>query len=220
MSNSMSRMLATLRASVRDIGETLLGTELDEQRLQSAKAELAQARSQLSSLLSQQLRLGREQEQQRQEQARLEDLAAKALAQGRDDLAEGLADRILALEADAQSQAQAFAELEGEAQHLRGQIHAAEQRIREFERELQIARTREAVARTTRTVADQLADGEALRRLRERRQAENDRRAAEAQVAAEGGDALERQLVEAGLVPDPADEPRRRLLERLRARGG
>jgi len=216
----MSRLLASLRASVRDIGETLLGTELDEQRLQSAKQELAQARSQLSGLLSQQLRLGREQAQQREEQARLEDLASQALAQGRDDLAEGLADRLLALQADAQSQAQSLAELEGEAQQLRTQIQAAEQRIREFERELQIARTREAVARTTRTVADQLADGEALRRLRERRQAENDRRAAEALVAAEGGDALERQLVEAGLLPDPADEPRRRLLERLRARGG
>lgn len=214
MTQAMKHLLASLRASVRDLGETLLGSELDEQRLRSAKAELAEARARLAGLLSQQLRQAREQGQRQQEQARLEALASKALAQQREDLAEQLADRILALEADATAQAEALAQLEAQAQALRAQIQSAEQRIREFERELQMARTRETVAATTRSVASQLADGEALRRLRERREAAQDQQAAAQAVE----DALERQLIDAGLVPDPATEPRRRLLERLRAR--
>lgn len=220
MPNAIRHMLTSLRTSVQELGETLLGPELDAQRLQSARADLRDARQHLETLLTQQLRLGREQEQGAQDTARLEDLATKALAQGREDLAEALADRILAQQADAQARLQQLELLGTQAQQLRTQIQAAEARLREFERELQMAETRAAVARTTRTVADQLADGAALRRLRERRQAEADRSAAAAQMADQmaGEDALERQLVEAGLMPDPATEPRRRLLERLRAR--
>lgn len=218
MSNPLQRALATLRAGVRDLGESLLGTELDEQRLQSAREELRQARAQLAGLLAQQTREAREQAERQAEQQRLEDLAVQAMTQQRDDLAESLADRILALQADDAARQPVQAELAAEIERLRSQMQEAEARIRDFERELQIARTREAVARTTERVADQLADGEALRRLRERRQHEADLRAGRAAAAAEGPGALEKQLVEAGLVPDPATEPRRQLLERLRAR--
>ena len=222
------KMVTLLRGSARELGESLIdahATTVYEQEIADARAAIREARDELAGVMAQQMRAQREAERLRAEAARHEAMAVQALDKAQEALAEEVAARVLALEAELDEQQRAEATLATQVQRLKQLIQAAEARLREHEREAEIAKTTESVYRATQSISDNMGSGgarlvgarESLERIKRRHEDLADRLQAAEQVERElGGSALDRKLAEAGIGPEA--ERRRAVMERIRAR--
>ena len=222
------KMVTLLRGSARELGESIVDANaatIYEQEIADARAAIREARDELSGVVARQVRAQREAERLRAEALRYETLAVQALDRAQDALAEEVAAKVLALEAELVEQQRAEATFAAQVQRLKQLIQAAETRLREHEREAEIARTTESVYRATQSISDNMASGgarlvsarESLERIKRRHEDLADRLQAAEQVERElGGDALDRKLAEAGIGPEA--ERRRAVMERIRAR--
>lgn len=222
------KMVTLLRGSARELGESLVdahATTIYAQEIDDARAAIREAREELAGVTAQQMRAQRETERLQAEAARYEALAVQALDKSQEALAEEVAAKVLALEADLGEQQRALATFAAQVQRLKQLIQAAEARLREHEREAEIARTTESVYRATQSISENMASGgarlvsarESLERIKRRHEDLADRLNAAEQVERElGGDALDRKLAEAGIGPEA--ERRRAVMERIRAK--
>ena len=222
------KMVTLLRGSARELGESLVdahATTIYAQEMADARSAIREAREELAGVTAQQLRAQREAERLRAEAVRYEALAVQALDRAQEALAEDVAAKVLALEAELAEQQRAEATFAAQVQRLKQLIQAAEARLREHEREAEIARTTESVYRATQSISDNMATGgarlvsarESLERIKRRHEDLADRLQAAEQVERElGGDALDKKLAEAGIGPEA--ERRRAVMERIRAK--
>lgn len=222
------KMVTLLRGSARELGESLIdanATTIYAQEIADARSAIREAKQELAGVLAQQMRAQREAERLRSEAARYEALAVQALDKSQEALAEEVAAKVLALEADLAEQQRAEATFSAQVQRLKQLIQAAEARLREHEREAEIAKTTESVYRATQSISDNMAGGgarlvsarESLERIKRRHEDLADRLHAAEQVERElGGDALDQKLAEAGIGPEA--ERRRAVMERIRAK--
>ena len=221
-------MVTLLRGSARELGESLVdahATTIYAQEIDDARAAIRKAREELAGVMAQQMRAQREAERLQAEAARYEALAVQALDKSQEALAEEVAAKVLALEDDLGEQQRAEATFAAQVQRLKQLIQAAEARLREHEREAEIAKTTESVYRATQSISDNMASGgarlvgarESLERIKRRHEDLADRLQAAEQVERElGGDALDKKLAEAGIGPEA--ERRRAVMERIRAK--
>lgn len=222
------KMVTLLRGSARELGESLVdahATTIYEQEIADARGAIREAKDELAAVLAKQVRAQREAGRLQAEAGRYEAMAVEALDKAQDALAEEVAAKVLALEADLAEQQRAEATFAAQVQRLKQLIQAAEARLREHEREAEIARTTESVYRATQSISDNMASGgarlvsarESLERIKRRHEDLADRLQAAEQVERElGGGALDRKLAEAGIGPEA--ERRRAVMDRIRAK--
>ena len=222
------KMVTLLRGSARELGEGLVdanATTIYEQEIADARAGIRQAKDELVGVMAKRMLAEREVERLRAEAARYEALAVQALDKSQDALAEDVAAKVLALEAEMAEQQRAEATFAAQVQRLKELLRSAEARLRAHEREAEIAKTTESVYRATQSISDNMLNGggrlvsarESLERIKRRHEALADRlQAAEQLESEQGGDALDRRLAEAGIGPEA--ERRRAVMARIRAK--
>ena len=224
----IKKMVTLLRSSVREIGESVVdanGTHIYEQEILDAKQNIVEARADLAGVMAKEMQTAREIERLQKDAARYESLAVEALDKSRETLAEEVAAKVVAIEAELDAQTKAHATYAVQVARLKDLIKTAEARIRDHERELAIAKTTESVYRATRSISENLGSGgsrlvnarESLERIKQRHEDLSDRMTAAEQLDREFGQrALELKLAEAGIGEDA--ERKRRVMERIRAR--
>ena len=219
---SVLRKLVTLmRSSVREIGESVVDAHairVYEQEIVDARHNVAQARGDLTMVMAKEMQSAREIERLRGEAARFETLALEALNKNEAALAEEVAGRVAEIEAELDEQTKAHATYAIQVAKLKELIKGADAKIREYDRQLAMAKTTESVYRATRSIADSvdgtgsklLSAKESLERIRQRHEDLADRMLAAEQLDREIGS----KALEAGAGPDPKAQ----ILARPRAR--
>jgi len=224
----IKRVVTLLRGSVREIGESVVdanATRIYEQEIVDARQAIVAARNDLTMVMAKEMQSAREIERLQQEAARYESLAVEALDKSQDTLAEEVAGRVAGLEQELADQTKAHAAYALQVVKLKDLVRTAEQRIREHEREIGIAKTTESVYRATRSISENLGTGgsrllnarESLERIKQRHEELADRMTAADELEGElGHGALDRKLREAG-IGEQADR-QRDAMARIRAR--
>ncbi len=175
----LKKLVTLMRGSVREIGDSVVdanATRIYEQEIIDAKNAVAQARSDLTTVMAKEMQTAREIERLKAESQRFELLALEALNKSQEGLAEEVANRVAELERELEEQTQAHASYAVKVAKLKELIKGAEGKIREHERQIVMAKTTESVYRATRSIADSvdgtgsklLSAKESLERIRQR----------------------------------------------------
>lgn len=224
----LGKILTLVRGSAREIGESVVdanATRIYEQEIIDARNAILKAKNDLTGVMAKEMQSAREIERIRKEIARLENMAVDSLEKGRDDLAEEVAGKVAATEAELDEQTRSHADYALQVGKLKDLINSAETKVREHEREVAMARTTESVYKATRSISDNIvASGsklsnakDSLERIKRRHEDLADRmHAAEALDRETGHRALETKLAEAGIGEDA--ERKRQVMARIRAR--
>jgi len=229
----IKKLVTLLRGSARELGQSMVdgnATRIYEQEIVDAKASLTQARGELTGVMAQEMQTARDIERIQGEIRRHEDMALQVLdkaEQGQADeaLAEKVAARVAALEGELQTQTTTHAGLVMQISKLKELIRTAEQRIREHEREISIAKTTESVYRATQSISDSMGTTgsrlssarESLERIKQRHQTQADRIIAANALEQEAGyKALESELAAVGIGENDASRTAA-VMARLRA---
>lgn len=224
----IKKMMTLLRGSARELGESVIdanATRIYEQEILDARHSIDQAKGELTGVMAKEMQTARQIEKLRAEVQRYEGLAVEALNKSQEGLAEEVAAKVGALEAELDEQTQAHAAYAVQVARLKGLIKTAEARIRDHERELGMARTTESVYRATRSISENIGSSgsklvnarESLERIKQRHEELADRMTAAERLDDElGHGALEKKLAAAG-IGDESDRTRK-AMERIRAR--
>ena len=207
----IKKLVTLLRGSAREIGQSVVdsnATRIYEQEIVDAKASIAEAKTELTSVMAKEMQSAREIERIQGDIRRQEDLALQALEKTEEGLALKVAERVAGLEAELQAQTASHAGFAVQVARLKDLIKAAEGRVREHEREIGIAKTTESVYRATQSISDNIGSTgskltsarESLERIKKRHEDLADRMAAAEELDQEFGHrALERKLADAGI---------------------
>lgn len=224
----LSKLVTLMRSSVRELGDSVIdanGTRIYEQEIIDARNSIVQAKQDLTLVMAKEMQTARDIERLRAEVLRYEGLAMDALNKAKEDLAEEVALRVAELEVELESQVRAHSDYAIKVARLKELIKSGENRVREHERELAMAKTTESVYRATQSISQSIGAGgsklvtakESLDRIKQRHQELSDRMMAAEQLDNEtGAKALENKLAAAG-IGENADRTRN-VLERIKAR--
>lgn len=224
----IKKLMTLLRGSAREIGESVIdanATRIYEQEILDAKHSIDQAKGDLTGVMAKEMQTARQIEKLRAEVQRYEGLAVEALNKQNEALAEEVAAKVAALEAELDEQTKAHASYAVQVGRLKDLIKTAEARIREHEREIGMAKTTESVYRATRSISENIGSSgsrlvnakESLERIKQRHEELADRMSAADQLENEfGHSALEKKLEAAGIGGQ--GERTRLAMERIRAR--
>lgn len=224
----IKKLMTLLRGSAREIGESVIdanATRIYEQEILDAKHSIDQAKGDLTGVMAKEMQTARQIEKLRAEVQRYEGLAVEALNKQNEALAEEVAAKVAALEAELDEQTKAHASYAVQVARLKDLIKTAEARIREHEREIGMAKTTESVYRATRSISENIGSSgsrlvnakESLERIKQRHEELADRMTAASQLDNEfGHGALEKKLEAAGIGGQ--GERTRQAMERIRAR--
>lgn len=224
----IGKMMTMLRGSVREIGESVVdanATRIYEQEILDAKHSIVQAKDDLAGVMAKEMQSARALQRLQTDIARYEGMAVEALDKSQEALAEEAAGKIAALEQELQSQSQAHADYAVQVTRLKDLIKSAEARIREHEREINVAKTTESVYRATRSISESIGQGgnklvsarESLDRIKARHEDLADRMNASEQLHAEfSHTALDKKLQAAGIGAEAQRQGA--VMERIRAR--
>ncbi|GHU06630.1 phage shock protein A [Betaproteobacteria bacterium] len=224
----IGKMVTLLRGSARELGDSIVdanGARIYEQEVLDARNAIAKAKGELTGVMAKEMQSAREIERARAEIERLEKLAVEALDKEKADLAEEVAAKIAEQEAELDAQTQSHANYAIQVGRLKDLIKTSEARIREQEREVQIAKTTENVYKATQAISENIgATGsklisakESLERIKKRHEDLADRMTAAETLDKEFGlKALEAKLAEAGIGENI--HRKEQVMERIRAR--
>jgi phage shock protein A len=223
----IGKIVTLIKGSARELGESIVdakGVLIYEQEIREARDAIAQAKTDLTGVMAKEMQSAREIERIRNEIGRLEKLAVEALNKDKPELAEEVAARIAEQEIELEAQTQSHANYAVQVSRLKDLIKVSEARIREHEREVQIARTTESVYKATRTISESIGSSgsklvsarESLERIKQRHEDLSDRMTAAETLDKEfGNKALAEKLAAAGI----GDNSQRaaKALERIRS---
>ena len=225
----IKKLVTLLRGSAREIGQSVVdanATRIYEQEIIDAKASISEAKGELTGVMAQQMQTARDIERIKADILRHEDMAVQALDKANEPLALEVAERVAGLEAELNTQTQAHAGYAMQVTRLKDLIRAAEERVREHEREIGIAKTTESVYRATQSISDNIGSTgskltsarESLERIKKRHEDLADRMAAAEALEKEfGHKALDNELAAAG-IGDNDKSRAQAVMARLRAR--
>ncbi|MCD6060309.1 MAG: phage shock protein [Moraxellaceae bacterium] len=224
----LSKLVTLMRGSVRELGESVIdanGTRIYEQEIVDARNSIAQAKNDLTLVMAKEMQAAREIARLKGEMARYETMAVEALNKDKQDLAEEVALKVAEIEGEMEAQVRMHSDYALKVAKLKELIKTGENRVREHERELAMAKTTESVYRATATISQNVGAGgsklmtakESLDRIKQRHQDLSDRMLAAEQLDSEtGAKALENKLAAAGIGENV--ERKNRVMERIRAR--
>ncbi|MDR1227472.1 MAG: PspA/IM30 family protein [Azoarcus sp.] len=224
----IGKIVTLLRGSARELGESIVdanGVRIYEQEIHDARNAIAQAKNDLTGVMAKEMQSARKIERVRTEIERLENLAIEALDKEKPTLAEEVAAQIAEQEAELDRQTQLHADYALQSTRLKDLIKASEAKVREHEREVQMARATESVYKATQSISENITSSgskligakESLERIKKRHEDLADRMAAADTLDRElGAKALEIKLAEAGIGEDA--QRKEKVMERIRAR--
>lgn len=224
----IGKIATFIKGSARELGESIVdanGVRIYEQEIRDAQEAIAKAKADLTGVMAKEMQSAREIERARAEIVRLENLALEALEKNKEDLAEEVAAKVAEQEAELEKQTRLHADYALHANRLKDLIKASEARIREHEREVQMAKTTESVYKATQTISESIGSSgsklmsakESLERIKKRHEDLADRMTASEALDKEfGTKALEAKLAAAGIGEDV--QRKAKVMERLRAR--
>lgn len=225
----IQKLVTLLRGSARELGQSVVdsnATRIYEQEIIDARNSIAQAQTELTAVMAQEMQTAREMARLQGEVHRHEEMALQALDKAQEALAVKVAARVAALEGELQAQSAAHAGFALQVGQLKDLIRSAQARVREHEREIGIAKTTESVYRATQSISDSLGStgsrlGSArasLERIKQRQEDLLDRMTAAQALDKEWGhQALESELAAAGIGDNEASRAAA-VMARLRAR--
>ncbi|MDR3157968.1 MAG: PspA/IM30 family protein [Zoogloeaceae bacterium] len=224
----IGKIATLIKGSTRELGESIIdanGVRIYEQEIRAARDAITKAKTDLTGVMAKEMQSARDIERARAEITRLENLALEALEKDKESLAEEVAAKVAEQEAELEKQTQLHAEYALQANRLKDLIKASDARIREHEREVQMAKTTESVYKATQTISESIGSSgsklmsarESLERIKKRHEDLADRMSAAETLDKElGTKALEAKLAEAGIGEDV--QRKAKVMERLRAR--
>lgn len=222
------KIVTLLRGSARELGESVVdanGVRIYEQEIREARDAIAEAKNELTGVMAKEMQSAREIERARIEITRLEDLAIEALNKEKPDLAEEVAVKVAEQEAELEQQTRLHADYALQSNRLKDLIKTGEAKIREHEREVQMAKATESVYKATQSISENIGmtgsklvgAKESLERIKKRHEDQADRMAAADVLDRElGARALEGKLAQAGIGEDA--HRKEKVMERIRAR--
>ncbi|MDR2624752.1 MAG: PspA/IM30 family protein, partial [Zoogloeaceae bacterium] len=185
----IGKIATLIKGSTRELGESIIdanGVRIYEQEIRDARDAIARAKTDLTGVMAKEMQSARDIERARAEIARLENLALEALEKEKESLAEEVASKVAEQEAELEKQTQLHAEYALQANRLKELIKASDARIREHEREVQMAKTTESVYKATQTISESIGSSgsklmsakESLERIKKRHEDLADRMSA------------------------------------------
>jgi phage shock protein A len=224
----IGKIASLIKGSARELGESIVdanGARIYEQEIVDARAAITQAKNELTGVMAKEMQSARAIERIQNEISRLETLAVEALDKEKPELAEEVAAKVAEQEIELEGQTQSHANYALQVSRLKDLIKSSETKIREHEREVQIARTTESVYKATQSISDSIGSSgsklisakESLERIKKRHEDLSDRMAAAETLDKElGTKALEARLAEAGIGDDA--HRKAKVMERIHAR--
>lgn len=211
-----SKLLTSVRAGAHELGEAWVDSQalrILDQEIRDCDIELRQSRESLAHLLARHTLAERAWNEGADKIAEYEGYAIKALESGEDALAREVADKIAALEAARADDQTHLRQLAASVAELRKAVAMAEGNIRRLKQQLDTVKATESMQRAQAAVAQRYAGPQnrlqtavdSLARIKQKQAERGARMEAAAELARhDSGDALERKLREAGIMPDDA----------------
>ncbi|HEY0035005.1 MAG TPA: PspA/IM30 family protein [Devosia sp.] len=209
--SAWGKIFTAIRGGVNEAAEAAVDSQsmrILDQEIRDAEQALRQARSDLAGIMASNKSLMRRIEENRAKEAKDSDSARAAIAAGRTDLAQGLAQRIALVRSELQRDQSELDGLIPRQQTMLRTIQDTESRITQMKREVENVRANEALLRAQSAIAHNQAGVnsrlgtamDSLGRIKKRQEETANRIAAGAELAAiEDGTDLDRQLREAGI---------------------
>jgi len=227
--NIWSKLLTSLRGGAHELGEAWVDSRalrILDQEIRDCDIELRQSRESLAHLLARHTLAQRALAEHSEKVEEYEGYALKALEAGDETLAREVADKIVQLESNRGDDERHLQELAASAAELRKAVAMAEGNIRRLKQQLDTVKATESVQRAQAAVAQRYAGPQnklqtaidSLARIKQKQAERGARMEAAAELArSERGDALDRKLREAGIMPDDggAEAVLRRLREKM-----
>ncbi|QWP77921.1 PspA/IM30 family protein [Lysobacter sp. K5869] len=211
-----SKLLTSVRAGAQELGEAWADSQalrILDQEIRDCDIDLRQSRESLAHLLARHTLAERAWNEGADKIAEYEGYAIKALESGENALAREVADKIAALEtARADDQAH-LRQLAASVAELRKAVAMAEGNIRRLKQQLDTVKATESMQRAQAAVAQRYAGPQnrlqtavdSLARIKQKQAERGARMEAAAELARhDSGDALEKKLRDAGIMPDDA----------------
>lgn len=211
-----SKLLTSVRAGANELGEAWVDSQalrILDQEIRDCDVELRQSRESLAHLLARHTLAQRAWNEGADKIAEYEGYAIKALESGEDALAREVADKIAALEAARGDDEAHLRQLAASVAELRKAVAMAEGNIRRLKQQLDTVKATESMQRAQAAVAQRYAGPQnrlqtavdSLARIKQKQAKRGARMEAAAELARhDGGDALEKKLRDAGIMPDEA----------------
>ncbi|MGH8083408.1 MAG: PspA/IM30 family protein [Lysobacter sp.] len=215
-SNIWSKLLTSLRGDAQALGEAWVDSRalrILDQEIRDCDLELRQSRESLAHLLARHTLAERALIELSEKIGEYEGYAIKAMEGGDDALAREVADKIVQLEANRSDDERHVQELSVSAAELRKAVAVAEGNIRRLKQQLDTVKATESVQRAQAAVAQRYAGPQnkmqtaidSLARIKQKQAERGARMEAAAELArSDRGDALDRKLRDAGIMPDDA----------------
>lgn len=211
-----SKLLTSVRAGAQELGEAWADSQalrILDQEIRDCDIELRQSRESLAHLIARHTLAERALAQSADRIAEYEGYAVKALESGEEALAREVADKIAALESARGDEDAHLRQLAASVAELRKAVAMAEGNIRRLKQQLDTVKATESMQRAQAAVAQRYAGPQnrlqtavdSLARIKQKQAERGARMEAAAELARhDGGDALDRKLRDAGIMPDDA----------------
>lgn len=209
--SAWGKIFTAIRGGANEAAEAVADSQsmrILDQEIRDAEQSLRQARSDLAGIMASNKSVMRRIEENRAKEAKDTDSARAAIAAGRTDLAQGLAQRIATIRTELQRDQTELDQLLPRQQQMLRAIQDTEARITQMKREVENVKANEALLKAQSALAHSQSGintrlgsaVDSLERIKKRQEATAGRIAAGAELAAlENGNDLDRQLLEAGI---------------------
>ncbi|KKB78010.1 transcriptional regulator [Devosia soli] len=209
--SAWGKIFTAIRGGANEAAEAVADSQsmrILDQEIRDAEQSLRQARSDLAGIMASNKSVMRRIEENRAKEAKDTDSARAAIAAGRTDLAQGLAQRIATIRTELQRDQAELDQLLPRQQQMLRAIQDTEARITQMKREVENVKANEALLKAQSALAHSQSGintrlgsaVDSLERIKKRQEATAGRIAAGAELAAlENGNDLDRQLLEAGI---------------------
>lgn len=211
-----SKLLTSVRAGAQGLGEAWADSQafrILDQEIRDCDIELRQSRESLAHLIARHTLAERALAGNADKIGEYEGYAIKALESGEEVLAREVADKIAALESARGDDEAHLRQLAASVAELRKAVAMAEGNIRRLKQQLDTVKATESMQRAQAAVAQRYAGPQnrlqtavdSLARIKQKQAERGARMEAAAELARQdGGDALDRKLRDAGIMPDDA----------------
>lgn len=135
------KLITALRGSVREAAETLIDTQalrIFEQEIYDCETSIQHARQDLSRVVTEKMKLGREIKSLQESLQKREQQAGEALQAGEEDLARDIARLIAEKERTQHDQQSKYQQLEAQESRLTKALRTAVQQLKDYRRELRM----------------------------------------------------------------------------------
>lgn len=224
--STWGKIFTAIRGGVNEAAEAAVDSQsmrILDQELRDAEQSLRRARSDLAGIMASNKNAVRRLEESRAKEAKDTDSARAAVAAGRTDLAQGLAQRIANIRTEIQRDQEELDRLLPRQQQMLRTIQDTEARINQMKREVENVKANESLLKAQSAIANSQSGintrlgsaVESLERIKKRQEIIAGRIEAGAELAAlENGSDLDRQLREAGIggSSQSADDVLRQLM--------